>query len=423
VIGYPEWLLATRREVNRAYAFDPLPVGRFALGGRYTGWTATYTTSRAAQDRRGEALTRDVAFNRHSMNDGHHVSPYDNGDIQVGTDGIQVKLVQGLDVSALKRTLSMATRATIGLDLSVPLPGDWEPCEMGERPHGWAEDIAAWIKQSCLKGHTSHRTQGKGWEGMVAGGDWEEMLKGGLQTALESQVIVFAVSGVSRTATHQIVRSRRAAFHQQSQRASYMGDRPETRMPESVWRSPRARESFLRAIEASHNAYRVAAEEDISYQDARFALLEGTTNYIMMEYSLLEFINVFAYRGCSMFQWEIVAVMRECRRLLVEAYPWLEPHIKISCEKTSGAKDRWEGEAEEGAAHTCTFQGWERVEHQCDFPWARDSNRSFRSEAHEIGGRKQLGIQPHDQVRKLPSRLPGDSEARTADHYPGRGGW
>jgi hypothetical protein len=129
-----------------------------------------------------------------------------------------------------------------------------------------------------------------------------------------------------------------------------------------------------------------------------------------------------------MFQWEIVAVMRECRRLLVEAYPWLEPYIKISCEKTSGSKDKnlfGPYVDQEPYAHTCTFQGWERVEGQCDFPWARDSNRSFRSEAHEIGGRKRLdvaalyaeakkidpwptrdeyentpGIQPHDQVRE-----------------------
>ena len=171
-------------------------------------------------------------------------------------------------------------------------------------------------------------------------------------------------------------------------------------MPESVWRNPRARASFLAAIEASHNAYRVAAEEDISYQDARFALLEGTTNYIMLEYSVREFLAVYAYRGCSMFQWEIVHVMREARKLLVEAYPWLEPYIKISCEKTSGSRDGIGAAAASGVSrgpgaydHTCTFQGWERVEGQCDFPWARDSNRTFRSEAHEIGGRTALPVE------------------------------
>lgn len=270
-------------------------------------------------------LLRDVAFNRHTMNDGHHVSPADNGMVQVGADGIIVKLVSFPTQEEIKTILSKATRATIGLDLSVD--------DDDER-------------------------------------DWEEMLKGGLQTALEAIGVVFEVSGVSRTCTHQLVRSRRAAFHQQSQRASYYGDRPEARMPESVWKNERAREAWLIAKQASDHAYRVATEEDISYQDARYIMLEGTTNYIMCEYTLREFINVFAYRGCSMFSWEIVHVMREMRRVLLEVAPWLAPYIMISCEKVK----------------RCTFMGWEQPVNQCDFPWVGD--RTFKPEFHEI---KQVG--------------------------------
>jgi flavin-dependent thymidylate synthase len=285
--------------------------------------------SRPLTDMRETNLLRDVAFNRHSMNDGEHVSPTDNSMVQVGADGIEVRLVQGIDEEAFKRTLSMATRATIGLDLT---------------------------------GQTMDDLLGKDTR------DWEEMLKGGLQTALETQVIVFAVGGVSRTCTHQLVRSRKASFHQQSQRASYYGDQPEVRMPESVWRNPVARQAFLDAYEAVDNAYRVACEQDISYQDARYILGEGTTNYIMCEYSVREFMNVFAYRGCSMFSWEIVHVMREMRRLLLEAHPWMEPYVKISCEN----------------ARKCTFQGWETVEGQCDFPWAKEDNRTFQPAFHKI---------------------------------------
>lgn len=291
-----------------------------------------YEFSRDVNDNRRTNLLRDVAFNRHSMNDGHHVSPLDNGKVQIGDDGIEVRLVQPVDEANFKRVMSMATRATIGLDLSGKTMDDL-----------LAEDNR----------------------------DWEEMLKGGLQTALETAVIVFAVSGVSRTCTHQLVRSRRASFHQQSQRASYYGDQPEARMPESVWLNERARDAWLDAKWASDYAYRVACEEDISYQDARYVLLEGTDNYIMCEYSVREFMNVFAYRGCSMFSWEIVSVMRQMRALLVEAHPWLEPYVKISCENSK----------------RCTFQGWETVEGQCDFPWAQEENRTFKPEFHKIARR------------------------------------
>lgn len=341
----PEWLV-TRREA------DDRPTGK---------------TSRHPSDlEEHDVLTRDVAFNRHSKNDGHHVSPYDNATIEVGTDHIEAALVQGIDEESFRRVLSAATRATIGIDITPK----WEECH-------FHDDDPGMNTGGCTL-HVEHRgdwyePRTVPWEGLVdplePEKDWEEMLKGGLQTALESQTIVFAVTGVSRTCTHQLVRSRRAAFHQQSQRASYMGDNPEMRMPESVWRKPEVRDVWLRAIGAAHAAYQVACEHDVSYQDARFILPEGTTNFIMLEYPVREFLNVYAYRACHMFQWEISAVMRECRKVLLEAHPWLEPYVKITCEKTG----------------ICEFQGWEKVEGQCTLPMAREDNRRFKPEHHRIG--------------------------------------
>ncbi len=370
--------------------------------------------SRPMDDDKVHTLTRDVAFNRHSMNDGHHVSPSDNAKVQVGTDGIEVVLAQGIDEEMLKKTLTAATRATIGLDLHQALPGDWEHCQAfcdntKKFQEFYSKDKYTPMPRLECDKHSEHEHRadaGPGevvWAGRVPYPDWEEMLKGGLQTALETQVIVFAVSGVSRTATHQLVRSRRAAFHQQSQRASYMGDAPEFRMPESVWINKRARMATLHLIMESWRTYQVLCEEDISYQDARFTLLEGTTNFIMLEYPIREFLNVFAYRGCSMFQWEIVDVMRKCRDALVEAHPFMEPYVKISCEKTGPAswpvmKPSPDGKSlpilagREDVEHHCTFQGWESPEGQCDFPWAKDEARTFKPEFHRIS--KKGGATP-----------------------------
>ena len=303
-----------------------------------------YDASRELDDQRVEGILKDVAFNRLEFDAGDPRNPADNRMAQVGVDGIEVALVQPIDESQLQRTLSRAINATQGVDLRNP------PSEA----------------------------------------DWEEMLQGGLQTALETQVVVFEVAGVSRTCTHQLVRSRRASFHQQSQRAHFYGDHPEVRIPESVWASDKARRAYLYAIEACAEAYRTACEENISYQDARYGLSESTTNYILCEYSIREFLNVYAYRACSMFSWEIVHVFREMGKVLVAKHPWMEPYVKISCEKTQGALDapRMLDDQELGDAvdymHTCTFQGWEQVEGQCDFPWARESNRQFVSERHAI---------------------------------------
>lgn len=324
-----------------------------------------YIMSYAGPPRGG--VVKDVAFNRKSFGEGQPENP-DQNTIWVGTDGIRVELVQDFDDTELQKFFSWAINATRGIDPENP------------------PDAV----------------------------DWEEMMRGGLQTALKRINIAFGVFSVSRTMTHQTVRSTRANFHQQSQRAHYYGDRPSVRMPESYRGKclglDEAREKageypFAENLPANtvfdveaeyhylaeHAAwfYRLATAADISYQDARFGLLEGTTNFILCEYSLDEFLAVYSYRACSMFQWEIVATMRLMKKVLCDAHPWLEPYVKITCEKTKGAIDSYTGDADgklhgSARAHTCNFQGWESVEGQCDFPWARESNRSFRSDKHRI---------------------------------------
>jgi thymidylate synthase ThyX len=211
-------------------------------------------------------------------------------------------------------------------------------------------------------------------------------------------VVVFAVSGVSRTCTHQLVRTRKAAFHQSSQRASYLGDRPEMRIPESVWNSNNnVRVAWEAAILAAHKAYQLACEADIAYQDARFILPEGTDNFIVLEYPLREFINVYSYRACYMFQWEISHVMRECRRVLLESIK--EPAVraaiydalKISCQKTGPAAvstgeidPETQSPVMKLVPHHCTFQGWESPEGHCPFEWALDEARTFKPKHHRI---------------------------------------
>ena len=277
----------------------------------------------------GLARTAQTAFNNHDKQTGAHISPFDTGLVRVGTTGLEVRVAQAVDMASLKQVVAAGTEATIGR----------------ERPSGPGP-------MSDVMDVPDER--------------WQEMFRGGLQAALESQTIVCEVWGASRILTHQLVRSRRAGFHQQSQRSTWYGDRPEVRMPETVWRAGTGvRMTWLAAYEAAWRAYSAACDAGVPYEDARYILPEGTVNYIQCEYTVREFINVFAYRGCSMFLREMVEVMRMMRSLLVEVNPELEPYIKISCEKGPEATRK------------CTFQGWENVELACDFPWAREDNRTF----------------------------------------------
>jgi thymidylate synthase (FAD) len=265
-----------------------------------------------------------TAFNshEHGMN---AISPLNKGEVHAGTDGIQVKLIDYPDEKRFKRALSKMVGATVGGDINEDIPP-----EVGE-----------------------------------------ELFKGGLQTGLEAGVFTFEISGVSRAFTHQMVRTRKAAFHQQSSRYTFMGAKFNVREPKTIWNDRDAHQIFNNLVFQARKTYEKLCELGIPYQDARFAVPVGIETYIVAEYPIKVFLDTFAYRACPMFQWEMVEVMQRMASEVLILWPWMEPYIKISCEKT----------------HKCMFQGFEETEEQCEFEWAGD--RVFKSEHFSTDGDKK----------------------------------
>jgi thymidylate synthase (FAD) len=198
----------------------------------------------------------------------------------------------------------------------------------------------------------------------------EDIFKGGLNQSLEWITVVFECSGVSRSLTHQLVRTRKASFAQQSQRYADMGNF-NARMPLEIASNPVAKEIWLHTINTSRLAYKMLADLGIPMQDVRSVTPTAIETYIICNYPLSEFLALYSYRACQMFFPEMVAIMGLMREVLIEKCPWLEEHIKISCEKTSPGID--------GHLHRCTYQGLEPVEGQCTFEWAKENNRTFKS--------------------------------------------
>lgn len=203
----------------------------------------------------------------------------------------------------------------------------------------------------------------------------EEAFAGGLNQCLEWVTVVFEISGVTRGLTHELVRTRKASFSQQSMRHTNMGY-PAMRMPQHIAEhpDPEVRRDWWRSIGAAADTYWSLVHQDIPYQDARTVLPIATETYIIASYPLSVFLATYAYRACYMFYPEIVYLFRKMREALLEVCPWLDPFIKVSCEKT-----RPNGEQE----HMCTYQGWERVEGHCPLAWAKEDNRVWKSSKFE----------------------------------------
>ena len=267
-----------------------------------------------------------------------HVSPLADGRVDQGYENIQVRMLYWPEEKAFKTMVYKATMATRGSAI---------------------EDLES-IDPVVV----------------------DEAFKGGLNQCLEWATVVFEISGVSRGLTHELVRTRKASFAQQSMRHTDMGSGPDVnrvaaiRMPVEIYNaSAEVREEWTHAVEVARQTYAVLVNQhDIPFQDARTVLPIGTETYIIAAYPVSEFLNTYSYRACFMFYPEIVALFHRMRSALVEECAWLEPYIQIGCERT-----RPNGTM----PHMCTYQGWEKVEGQCPFIWAKEDNRVWKSSKFE----------------------------------------
>lgn len=259
-----------------------------------------------------------------------HISPLANNQIDRRYDNLKVRMLFWPDEERFKRLVYKATMATRGSDITDD------------------EDVDPTVV--------------------------DEAFKGGLNQVLEVATVSFEISGLSRGVTHEIVRTRKASFAQQSMRHTDMG-LAAMRMPQEIADSPiEVRKVWLDAVETAKQAYVVLTDLDVPFQDARTVLPIATETYIIASYPLSEFINTYAYRSCYMFYPEIVVLFRLMREELIKVCPWIEPYVATSCEKT-----RPNGEY----AHMCTYQGWEKVEGHCPLAWAREDNRVWKSSKFE----------------------------------------
>lgn len=76
----------------------------------------------------------------------------------------------------------------------------------------------------------------------------------GHESPVEHVTFTFAIEGISRACSHQIVRHRLASYSQQSQRYVKL-DQFEYIIPPEIEKLPRAKETFIEHMEASQKAY------------------------------------------------------------------------------------------------------------------------------------------------------------------------
>lgn len=124
-------------------------------------------------------------------------------------------------------------------------------------------------------------------------------------STLEHASYTFAVEGVSRALTHQLVRHRLASYNQQSQRYVKFKEEPPIVRPASVDTNPEAAQAFNEAIEACWQAYDKLVQAGVPAEDARYILPNACETKIVVTMNIRELMHFFSNRCCNRAQWEI----------------------------------------------------------------------------------------------------------------------
>ncbi len=149
-------------------------------------------------------------------------------------------------------------------------------------------------------------------------------------STLEHVTFTFAIEGVSRVLTHQLVRHRIASYSQQSQR--YVKEHDfETILPLSIAARPAEREKFEKLMGEIRNLYTEWTEMGIPAEDARYILPNAAETKIVVTMNVRSLYNFFRLRCCTRAQWEIRALAEKMLAEVKEVAPVLFEKAGPSC--------------------------------------------------------------------------------------------
>lgn len=180
----------------------------------------------------------------------------------------------------------------------------------------------------------------------------KEIVQSGHESVLEHVKFTFAISGVSRALTHQLVRHRIASYSQQSQRYVNM-ENFNYIIPPSIKSDRVLLEIYQNVLEEIRKGYKkiverfkeLGIEGEMANQDARYILPNAVETKIVVTMNCRELLNFFKVRCCSRSQWEI----RELAYKMLEICKNKLPSVF----EKSGAKCEFLGYCPEGEKFTC----------------------------------------------------------------------
>lgn len=157
----------------------------------------------------------------------------------------------------------------------------------------------------------------------------KKVVTSGHHSVLEHASFTFAISGISRACSHQLVRHRMASYSQQSQRYVEPGD--DLVIPPSIQGNELLCKEFKSLVKEIKNLYGRLLKEDIPKEDARFILPNAVATNIVMTMNLRELMHASALRLCTKAQWEIRELFTKIKERVGQVDNFLANFLNPKC--------------------------------------------------------------------------------------------
>ena len=132
----------------------------------------------------------------------------------------------------------------------------------------------------------------------------EQVMKLGHTSVIEHTNFTFAISDVSRSLTHQLVRHRIASYAQQSQRYVDLKE-PNYVTPPKIAKNKKMKLAYDMTMKNIWDEYNKLLDMGIPAEDSRFILPNAACTNIIVTMNARSLQNFFELRCCLHAQWEI----------------------------------------------------------------------------------------------------------------------
>ncbi len=132
----------------------------------------------------------------------------------------------------------------------------------------------------------------------------EHVMNLGHTSVIEHTSFSFAISDVSRSLTHQLVRHRIASYAQQSQRYVNLNE-PNYVTPPKIAKNKEMKKAYDKTMKNIWKEYNKLLNLGIPTEDSRYILPNSACTNIIVTMNARSLLNFFELRCCQHAQWEI----------------------------------------------------------------------------------------------------------------------